>query len=93
MPTSLSEPVIMTVSGFDPLGGARVIADLKTFGANGCWCRCHHRHRRARACQRTRPVYPVDVNILLQLNGTFEFDSAPGRGTTVKVEVPFRPAP
>ena len=32
MPTSLSEPVI---SGFDPLGGARVIADLKTFGANG----------------------------------------------------------
>ena len=29
---------------------------------------------------------------VLQLNGTFEFDSAPGRGTTVKVEVPFRPA-
>ena len=28
-----------------------------------------------------------------QLNGTFEFDSAPGRGTTVKAEVPFRPAP
>ncbi|MGO9841357.1 MAG: two-component regulator propeller domain-containing protein [Candidatus Acidiferrales bacterium] len=27
-----------------------------------------------------------------QLNGTFEFDSAPGRGTTVKVEVPFRPS-
>ena len=28
-----------------------------------------------------------------QLNGTFEFDSQPGRGTTVKAEVPFRPAP
>ncbi len=28
-----------------------------------------------------------------QLNGTFEFDSKPGRGTTVKAEVPFRPAP
>ena len=27
-----------------------------------------------------------------QLNGTFEFDSKPGRGTTVKAEVPFRPA-
>ena len=27
-----------------------------------------------------------------QLNGTFEFDSGPGRGTTVKAEVPFRPA-
>ena len=34
---NLSEPVIMTVSGFDPLGGAGVIADLKTFGANGCY--------------------------------------------------------
>ena len=29
---------------------------------------------------------------VLQLNGTFEFDSAPGRGTTVTAEVPFRPA-
>jgi len=28
-----------------------------------------------------------------QLNGTFEFDSKPGHGTTVKAEVPFRPAP
>ena len=27
---------------------------------------------------------------VLQLNGTFEFDSEPGRGTTVKVTVPFR---
>ena len=29
---------------------------------------------------------------VLQLYGKFEFDSAPGCGTTVKVEVPFRPA-
>ncbi len=28
----------------------------------------------------------------LQLNGTFEFDSEPGRGTRVTVTVPFRPA-
>ncbi|MGB9432276.1 MAG: ATP-binding protein, partial [Candidatus Acidiferrum sp.] len=27
-----------------------------------------------------------------QLNGTFEFESQPGHGTTVKAEVPFRPA-
>ena len=27
-----------------------------------------------------------------QLNGTFDFDSEPGHGTTVKVSVPFRPA-
>ena len=29
---------------------------------------------------------------VLQLNGTFEFDSEPGHGTTVKVTVPFRAA-
>ena len=29
---------------------------------------------------------------VLQLRGTFEFKSETGRGTTVKVEVPFRPA-
>jgi len=29
---------------------------------------------------------------VLRLNGTFEFDSKPGHGTTVKVEVPFRTA-
>jgi signal transduction histidine kinase len=27
-----------------------------------------------------------------QLNGTFELDSGPGRGTTVRVTIPFRPA-
>ena len=27
-----------------------------------------------------------------QLNGTFELDSEPGRGTTVRVTIPFRPA-
>ena len=30
---------------------------------------------------------------VLQLDGTFEFNSEPGRGTTVKVAVPFRAAP
>jgi signal transduction histidine kinase len=25
-----------------------------------------------------------------QLNGTFEFESAPGRGTTIRVVIPFR---
>jgi signal transduction histidine kinase len=25
-----------------------------------------------------------------QLNGTFDFESTPGRGTTIKVVIPFR---
>ena len=65
MPTSSPEPVIMTVSGFDPLGGAGVIADLKTFGANGCYgvaaITAIDLLDRASSLDQ---IYPVDVNIL-----------------------------
>ena len=58
-------PVVMTVSGFDPLGGAGVIADLKTFGANGCYgvaaITAIDVHGRASALNE---VHPVDVQIL-----------------------------
>jgi signal transduction histidine kinase len=30
---------------------------------------------------------------VFQLNGTFEFESALGRGTMVKADIPFRSAP
>ena len=32
-----SPPVILTIAGFDPSGGAGVVADLKTFAAHGCY--------------------------------------------------------
>ena len=55
----------MTVSGFDPLGGAGVIADLKTFGANGCYgvaaITAIDVLDRASSLDQ---IYPVDVNIL-----------------------------
>jgi hydroxymethylpyrimidine/phosphomethylpyrimidine kinase len=55
----------MTVSGFDPLGGAGVIADLKTFGANGCYgvaaITAIDVQERDTALDQ---IYPVDVNIL-----------------------------
>jgi hydroxymethylpyrimidine/phosphomethylpyrimidine kinase len=62
---SASEPVILTVSGFDPLGGAGVIADLKTFGANGGYgvaaiTAIDVRDRAGSVDQ----IYPVDVHIL-----------------------------
>jgi hydroxymethylpyrimidine/phosphomethylpyrimidine kinase len=62
---SPSEPVILTISGFDPLGGAGVIADLKTFGANGCYgvaaITAIDVQDRASALDQ---IYPVDVNVL-----------------------------
>jgi hydroxymethylpyrimidine/phosphomethylpyrimidine kinase len=55
----------MTVSGFDPLGGAGVIADLKTLGANGCYgvaaITAIDVRERAGALNE---VYPVSVQIL-----------------------------
>jgi hydroxymethylpyrimidine/phosphomethylpyrimidine kinase len=31
------EPVILTIAAFDPMGGAGVVADLKTFAAHACY--------------------------------------------------------
>jgi hydroxymethylpyrimidine/phosphomethylpyrimidine kinase len=60
-----SEPVVMSVSGFDPLGGAGVIADLKTFGANGCYgvaaITAIDVQERASSLNE---IYPIDVHIL-----------------------------
>lgn len=60
-----SEPVIMTVSGFDPLGGAGVIADLKTFGANGCYGAAAITAIDVQERASTlNEVHPIDVHIL-----------------------------
>lgn len=59
------EPVVMTVSGFDPLGGAGVIADLKTLGASGCYgvaaISAIDVQERASGLNE---VHPIDVHIL-----------------------------
>jgi hydroxymethylpyrimidine/phosphomethylpyrimidine kinase len=36
-PTNISAPVILTIAGFDPSGGAGIAADLKTFAASNCY--------------------------------------------------------
>lgn len=60
-----SEPVIMTVSGFDPLGGAGVIADLKTFGANGCYGAAAITAIDVQERASTlNEIHPIDVHIL-----------------------------
>src|SRR5690242_15907407 len=32
-----SQPVVLTIAGFDPSSGAGVTADIKTIGAHGCY--------------------------------------------------------
>lgn len=32
-----SKPVVVTIAGFDPCGSAGILADIKTFAANGCY--------------------------------------------------------
>ncbi|MDT4968905.1 MAG: hydroxymethylpyrimidine/phosphomethylpyrimidine kinase, partial [Acidobacteriota bacterium] len=34
---SNNQPVVLTIAGFDPSGGAGVVADVKTFSAFSCW--------------------------------------------------------
>lgn len=59
------EPVVMSVSGFDPLSGAGIVADLKTFGANGCYgvaaISAIDVHERPSGINE---VHPIDVHIL-----------------------------
>jgi len=33
----IKQPVVLTIAGFDPSGGAGVLADIKTFAAFGCY--------------------------------------------------------
>jgi hydroxymethylpyrimidine kinase/phosphomethylpyrimidine kinase len=62
---SLAEPVVMTISGFDPLGGAGVIADLKTLGANGCYgvAAISAIDLQGRSAELNQ-IHPVDVHVL-----------------------------
>ena len=62
---SLAEPVVMTISGFDPLGGAGVIADLKTLGANDCYgvAAISAIDMQGRSAELNQ-IHPVDVHVL-----------------------------
>ncbi len=37
MDKTITQPVVLTIAGFDPSGGAGVLADIKTFSAFGCY--------------------------------------------------------
>jgi hydroxymethylpyrimidine kinase/phosphomethylpyrimidine kinase len=37
MDNTIKQPVVLTIAGFDPSGGAGALADIKTFAAFGCY--------------------------------------------------------
>ena len=61
---SPAEPVVLTVAGFDPSGGAGVAADLKTFGAHGCYGVAAITALTVQNTQRVTGVYPVEADRL-----------------------------
>jgi hydroxymethylpyrimidine/phosphomethylpyrimidine kinase len=68
-----SQPVVLTIAGFDPSSGAGVTADIKTIAAHGCYgVSCIT----ALTVQSTRGVFRVDPVSARTVRKTLEFLAA-----------------
>jgi hydroxymethylpyrimidine/phosphomethylpyrimidine kinase len=61
-----TEPVILSIAGFDPSGGAGVAADLKTFAAHNCYGVAAVTALTVQNTESVSGVYPVKPQILRQ---------------------------
>ena len=61
---STAWPVVLTVAGFDPSGGAGIIADLKTFAAHNCYGVAAITALTVQNSQGVASVHPVDPPLL-----------------------------
>ncbi len=57
-------PIIMSIAGFDPSGGAGTAADLKTFAAHNCYGVAAITAITVQNTQGVRGVYPVESSVL-----------------------------
>jgi len=72
-PTTPAKPVALSIAGFDPCGGAGILADLKTFSAHECYGVAAIAAMTAQNTREIRRVKPVDSEMLrLQLQLLFE---------------------
>lgn len=55
-----AEPVVLTIAGFDPCGGAGIAADLKTFAAHNCYGVAAITALTVQNTQSLTRVYPVE---------------------------------
>ena len=59
---SAGSPVILTIAGFDPSGGAGILADLKTFAAHNCYGVAAITALTIQNTQGVAQVYPVEAS-------------------------------
>ncbi|MGH9452540.1 MAG: bifunctional hydroxymethylpyrimidine kinase/phosphomethylpyrimidine kinase [Terriglobia bacterium] len=62
--TTTSSPVILTIAGFDPSGGAGILADLKTFAAHNCYGVAAITALTIQNSQGVAQVYPIETSKL-----------------------------
>ncbi|MGH9430849.1 MAG: bifunctional hydroxymethylpyrimidine kinase/phosphomethylpyrimidine kinase [Terriglobia bacterium] len=59
--TVAGSPVILTIAGFDPSGGAGILADLKTFAAHNCYGVAAITALTIQNTQGVAQVYPIEA--------------------------------
>jgi hydroxymethylpyrimidine/phosphomethylpyrimidine kinase len=57
-------PLVLTIAGFDPSGGAGIVADLKTFAAHNCYGVAAITALTVQNTQGVLAVHPVEASIL-----------------------------
>ncbi|MDE3181202.1 MAG: bifunctional hydroxymethylpyrimidine kinase/phosphomethylpyrimidine kinase [Acidobacteriota bacterium] len=77
-----SEPIILTIAGFDPTGGAGITADLKTFAAHNCYGVAAITALTVQNTRGVAAVYPVDGKSLRESAEALLDD---GRVSAIKV--------
>jgi hydroxymethylpyrimidine/phosphomethylpyrimidine kinase len=64
LPLNTAWPVVLSVAGFDPSGGAGIVADLKTFAAHNCYGVAAITALTVQNTQGVASVRPVEPQIL-----------------------------
>src|SRR3989454_5083945 len=75
-------PVVLTIAGFDPSGGAGVAADLKTFAAHNCYGIAALTALTVQNTQAASAVHPVEPSLLRDSINTLLAD---GRVIAIKI--------